>query len=77
MRCMFCNERVFGEGSVSIASHGVAHSSCFEAHQTMRRTFKELDITSLSDAELTDLHDLVLAESNTRKGSGGDEIELF
>ncbi|WP_245582698.1 hypothetical protein [Oceanobacter kriegii] len=47
----------------------------------MRRTFRSIDITELTDNELSDLKDLVLAEENDRRRKSApdndDDIELF
>ncbi len=78
MKCEFCNKPVYGEEGVSIPGKGPAHKSCLKAYETMRRTFKGLDITALEDQELADLKDLVLSEENARKGGDeGSDIELF
>lgn len=77
MKCEFCRKPVFGEEGVSLPGRGVAHKQCLEAHQALRRMFKGLDITGLSDNELANLKDLVLSEENARKSSGADDIELF
>ena len=82
LNCVFCKKPVFGGGGLTVPSLGPAHKHCYEAYRTMRRTFRSIDITQLSDDELSDLKDLVLAEQNDRQrksmGSGNDsDIELF
>lgn len=76
MRCYICGKAVFGPQGISVPKYGPAHRECYEATQTIMRTFRGLEISELSDDELTDLHDLVLAELNHRKGDD-DDIELF
>jgi hypothetical protein len=76
MKCEFCHKPVYGVGGISIPGRGVAHRDCLEAAQAMRRTFCGLDITALSDQELANLKDLVLAEENTRRADE-DDVELF
>ena len=77
MNCMFCKKTVVGQNPVTIPSEGLAHLHCYQAHQALRRTFQSLDIAALSDAELTELKDLVLAEENARQRGQEDDIELF
>lgn len=78
MRCMYCNKPVFGDEGITVPAEGVAHQTCFQASQALKRTFQSLDISKLNDDELTDLLDLVLAEVNTRKQADDDDgIELF
>lgn len=84
LNCVFCKKPVFGIGGLTVPELGPAHKNCYDAYRTMRRTFRTIDITRLSDAELADLKDLVLAEENDRKrqsepgsASSGDDIELF
>lgn len=79
MKCIFCDKPVFGETGMSIPGKGPAHQHCFQANQALKRTFQSLDITSLSDQELIQLKDLVLAEENYRKREDDDKdnIELF
>lgn len=80
LKCIFCKESVFGAGGVTVPSMGPAHKYCYEAYRTMRRTFRSIDITELSDSDLSDLKDLVLAEENDRRRKNNpvnDDIELF
>lgn len=79
MRCIFCNKPVFGSDGISVPGEGPAHQKCFQANQALKRTFQNLNISSLNDEELTDLLDLVLAEVNVRKKTDDDDdgIELF
>ena len=84
LNCVFCKKPVFGVGGLTVPGLGPAHKNCYDAYRTMRRTFRTIDITRLSDAELADLKDLVLAEENDRKRHSGsdksslnDDIELF
>jgi len=78
MRCIYCNQPVFGTDGVSVPGEGPAHQKCFQASQALKRTFQSLDISALNDEELTDLLDLVLSEVNTRKQTDEDDgIELF
>jgi hypothetical protein len=86
LNCVFCKKPVFGRQGVTVPEVGPAHLECYQAHKAMKRTFKGLDITALSDDELSDLKDLVLAEENDRRrryqelmgdGSSDDDIELF
>jgi len=78
MNCIYCNKPVYGAEGISIPGHGPAHQSCFKVQQSLRRTFRGLDISALEDQELVDLQDLVLAEINARsKKNGDDDVELF
>ena len=81
LKCVFCKQPVFGVGGVTVPSMGPAHKNCYEAYRTMRRTFRSIDITELTDNELSDLKDLVLAEENDRRRKSApdndDDIELF
>lgn len=77
MKCEFCNKPVFGEEGVSIPGRGVAHKTCLGVAQAMRRAFHGLDISGLNDEELANLKDLVLAEENSRRADGDDDVELF
>ncbi|TNC92872.1 DUF2175 domain-containing protein [Thalassolituus sp.] len=82
LNCVFCHKLVFGKTGVTVPSMGPAHQTCYQAHSALKRTFQRLDIGALSDDELADLRDLVLAEDNDRRrkqadpGSNGD-VELF
>lgn len=86
LNCVFCKKTVFGRRGITVPEIGPAHLECYQAYKAMKRTFKGLDITALSDDELSDLKDLVLAEENDRRrrhqeligdGSSDDDIELF
>ena len=77
MRCVYCGKTVFGTNGVTVPNMGPAHESCFQAHETMRRKFRDLDITDLSDNELSELKELVIAEENHRNRGAEDEVELF
>ena len=78
MKCIFCNKPVFGNTGISVPGAGPAHQHCLQANEALRRTFQSLDITALSDQELTELKDLVLSEENHRKRDDTDnDVELF
>lgn len=80
MKCIFCHKPVFGGSGITVAKRGPAHLACFEADEAMRRAFKSLDISSLTDKELFELKELVLAEENFRKRDSTKDnmdIELF
>ena len=77
MKCEFCGKPVYGSDGVSIPGRGPAHRNCFEANEALRRSFKGLDITALTDLELANLKDLVLSEENVRKPGTDNDIELF
>lgn len=84
LNCVFCKKPVFGATGLTVPELGPAHRACYDAYKTMRRSFRNIDITRLSDAELADLKDLVLAEENDRRrqasaSTAGDlgDIELF
>lgn len=77
MNCMFCGKPVVGQSPVTVPGEGLAHAHCYQAHQALQRTFQSLDISELSDTELTELKDLVLSEENARKPNHDDDIELF
>ena len=77
MRCIYCGKTVFGDNGITVPNQGPAHESCFQANETMRRKFKELDISALTDAALSELKELILAEDNYRNRSDDDEVELF
>ncbi len=78
MKCIFCNKPVFGETGISVPGAGPAHQHCLQANEALQRTFQSLDITALSDQELTELKDLVLSEENHRKRDDSEEdVELF
>jgi len=77
MNCMYCNKSVVGHNPVTIPGHGFAHRHCFQAHQALKRTFQSLDISELSDAELRELKEMIIAEENARQRTSDDDIELF
>ncbi|WP_369857069.1 DUF2175 domain-containing protein [Candidatus Thalassolituus haligoni] len=82
LNCVFCQKVVFGSSGQTVPGMGPAHAYCYQAYRTMKRTFKSMDITQLTDVELADLKDLVLAEENDRKrkacgGTDEGDIELF
>ena len=63
---------------MTVPGKGPAHSQCYQADEALKRTFQQLDITSLNDEELFELKELVLSEENSRKREGEDsDIELF
>ncbi|MCJ8312619.1 MAG: hypothetical protein MJK11_06580 [Pseudomonadales bacterium] len=63
---------------MTVPGIGAAHSFCFQADQLLKRTFQNLEINALNDTELQDLHELVIAEQNSRNRVGNDDdIELF
>ena len=62
---------------MTVPGEGPAHQHCFQAQAALRRTFQTLDITALSDQELIQLKDLLLAEENYRKRDTDGDIELF
>lgn len=82
LNCVFCKKPVFGTTGLTVPSKGPAHQTCYQAFTALERTFQTLDISQLSDSELADLKDMVLAEENDRKrrlddpNSEGD-VELF
>jgi len=81
LNCVFCNKPVFGTKGVTVPSKGPAHQTCYQSYNALARTFQKLDISALSDDELLDLKDLVLAEINDRErtlsGNEDDSVELF
>lgn len=77
MNCMYCNKSVVGHNPVTIPGHGFALRHCFQAHQALKRTFQSLDISELSDAELRELKEMIIAEENARQRTNDDDIELF
>ncbi|WP_369982966.1 DUF2175 domain-containing protein [Thalassolituus sp.] len=80
LNCVFCKKPVFGTTGVTVPGEGPAHQHCYQAHSALARTFQSLDISKLSDDELLDLQDMLLAEVNDRRrrNEGSDnEIELF
>ncbi len=78
MKCIYCKKSVFGNTGMTVPGVGPAHQHCFQANEALKRTFQTLDITALSDQELMELKELVLAEENYRKrDDDGTEIELF
>ena len=78
MRCYICNNPVVGVEGMTVPGIGPAHRTCYEAKQALSRRFKGLDISGLSDDELTNLTDMVLAEANQRRGDDeDDDVELF
>ena len=77
MNCIYCGKLVYGENGMNVPNLGVAHQQCFQAYQTLKRTFQNLDITALNDQELVELKDLVLTELNSRQRDSIGDIELF
>lgn len=77
MRCVYCDANVVGSGSaVTIEGGAQAHAHCYQFELMSQRIFKHLKLTTLSDRELTELHDLVKLEVNSRSDFA-DEVELF
>ena len=76
MRCIYCSEPVFGLGGITIPHQGPAHVQCFSVQKVYLRQFKGLDLSVLTDAELAELKELLLAEENSRQRQN-DVIELF
>ena len=78
MKCVYCHKPVFGSDGITVPQKGPAHQRCFQLNQALKRTFQTLDISALSDEELIDLKDLVLAEINDRERQDSEgDIDLF
>ena len=79
MNCLFCNKSVVGHTPITVPGEGFAHLHCFQSHQALKRTFQTLDISQLSDSELSDLKEMIIAEENARARAAGDDgdVELF
>jgi hypothetical protein len=79
MNCLFCNKSVVGHTPITVPGEGFAHLHCFQSHQALKRTFQTLDISQLSDSELGDLKEMIIAEENARARAAGDDgdVELF
>ena len=77
MKCYYCKKLVYGQNGLTVPGIGSAHRLCFEANQSIRRVFKSIILTELSDEELQDLKELVIAEENHRNRDKDDDIELF
>ena len=78
MKCIFCNKSVFGNEGMTVPREGAAHLHCFQANEALKRTFQSLDISALTDKEIADLKELIIAEENFRKrDQEEDDIELF
>lgn len=78
MKCEYCSNPVFGQDGITVLGVGVAHKKCLETQQILRRVFNGIDISSLTDHSLNELHDLVLSEMNCRKQSFQESnVELF
>ncbi len=81
LNCVYCKKPVFGTSGFTVPGRGPAHQHCYQAQAALARTFQTLDISQLTDDELLDLQDMVLAEVNDRRrrdeGGGDSEIELF
>ena len=67
LNCVYCKKPVFGTSGVTVPGSGPAHQHCYQAQAALARTFQALDISQLSDDELLDLQDMVLAEVNDRR----------
>ena len=77
MKCIYCLQPVFGASGMTVSPLGAAHIACFNNHSVQLRIFKGLTLSDLSDNEITDLHDLLLAEKNSRCKLISDLVELF
>ena len=79
MKCVYCNEHVYGSTGMTVPGTGAAHQACFQSDQALKRTFQHIEISKLNDEELTILKDLVLAEENARERENADDgdVELF
>ena len=79
MKCIYCHKPVFGGHGMTVSNFGPAHRSCHQAKEAMKRTFKHLDLSELTDEELSELQELLQAECNHRKlkDSPEDRVELF
>lgn len=77
MRCIYCGQNVVGSGNaVTIQGGAPAHAHCYQFELMSQRIFRHLKLTSLTDLELGELHDLVKLEVNSRDKTA-DEVELF
>ena len=78
MKCIYCKKLVYGKEGMTVPGKGSAHETCYQAYETSKRKFQGIDITELSDDELLELKELVLAEGNFRKRKNkDDDFELF
>jgi len=63
---------------MTVPGKGPSHRFCQQIAEAQTRYFHGLNITQLSDQELTELKDLILSEINIRnRPSGHSDIELF
>lgn len=78
MNCLFCSKTVVGQSPITVPGEGLAHLHCFQAHQALKRTFQSLDISQLTDSELAELKEMIIAEENARGRQVDDgDVELF
>lgn len=77
MNCIFCKTHVFGDEGTTVLGRGPAHKTCLQIKQVEHRTFKGLDLETLSDSELNDLLELTRTEINSRSVHQESAIELF
>jgi hypothetical protein len=79
MNCLFCNKSVVGHSPITVPGEGFAHRHCFQADQALKRTFQTLDISQLTDSELAELKEMIIAEENSRQRTHDNDgdIELF
>lgn len=78
MRCCYCERPVVGIRDVTIVpASGPAHAGCHHRALASRRVFKTIELARLTDAELTELREMVLTELNSRQVQAGGFLELF
>jgi hypothetical protein len=82
MKCPYCNKNVVGERCVVIlAGEGPAHSRCHEQYLLSKRTFNNIDFSSMGLQDLNEMKEMLLIELNARDREtvvdNTDDIELF
>ena len=78
MKCIICNEPVYGKQGLTAVGLGAIHKQCFPGHSLDRRVFQSLDVSALNDEDFIELKEIVLAEINAREGASQQaSIELF
>ncbi len=78
MKCIICDQSVFGKQGMTAVGLGAIHRKCFPGHTMDVRVFQSLDVSALNQDEFMELKEIVLAEDNARNRSHEDvSVELF
>jgi hypothetical protein len=78
LKCIICDQSVFGKQGMTAVGLGAIHRKCFPGHSMDIRVFQSLDVSALNQDEFIELKEIVMAEANVRdRESLEASVELF